>query len=147
MKVRILILLILYISIFSLKVEEFGDDGEDSPEEEYPDIDECESTYNPKGWEECRNKGTYTKNWVCCFFRGTRPDISNQTYCADVLRKNISTPEKRKIVEEQIKNGTYWEDMRQPFDLKEMICFDSDNSAKNIYGSKFVLILLFLFFI
>ena len=114
--------------------------------------DACESTYNPKGWEECKGKGTYTPEEVCCFLRGTRPDIKNQTYCADIIIKNISTPEGRKNVEELIKNGTYWEDMTLPFKLEEMICYDSDiptppptpSSANKLVSSILILILVLL---
>ena len=108
--------------------------------------DACESTYNPKGWEECKGKGTYTPEEVCCYFKGTRPDIKNGSYCADVIIKDISTPEGRKEVEEKIKKGTYWEDMTLSFNLEQMICYDSDipASANKLVSSILILILVLL---
>ena len=97
-------------------------------EDPYAQIDECESTYNPKGWNECKGKKTYTNEWTCCFFDGKRPTEPNQTYCADVWTTDLNSRERRREVEKNITNGNYWawDDYQAPFILKNMICSDND---------------------
>ena len=96
----------------------------------YAERDECESTYHPKGWNECKGKGTYTNEWTCCFFDGKRPTEPNQTYCADVWTTDLNPRERRREVERNITNGNYWawDDYQAPFILKNMICSDEDVS-------------------
>ena len=96
----------------------------------YAERDECESTYHPKGWNDCKGKGTYTNEWTCCFFDGKRPTEPNQTYCADVWTTDLNPRERRREVERNITNGNYWawDDYQAPFILKNMICSDEDVS-------------------
>ena len=127
---KLYILLLLIISVYSLEV--------------YPDP--CELTWNPKGWEECRGKETDLEKEVCCYLEGTRKDIVNKTYCADIIAEDVSTPEKRQETIDRIKNGTYWNDTPVSLELTKMICYDKDlKGGYLLVPSLLVIILLFLF--
>ena len=79
-------------------------------------------------------------------FRGTRKDIVNKTYCADIIDEDVSTPEKRQETIDRIKNGTYWNDTPVSLELKKMICYDKDlKGGYLLVSSLLVIILLFLF--
>ena len=106
----------------------------------YPD--ECELTIEPSGWEDCKGKETDTKAEVCCFIRGKRAYThqNRKTWCADVERADIDTPEKMENTKKRIIDGTYWEDVNETFSLEEIICYES-----NIKFS-FLLLVLFLLF-
>ena len=124
------LLLLLIIAVYSLKV--------------YPDP--CELTWNPKGWEECRGKETDLEKEVCCYLEGTRQDIANKTYCADIIAEDVSTPEKRQETIDKIKKGIYWDDTPVSLNLTKMICYDKDLKGGYLLMSSFlVIILLFLF--
>ena len=163
MKMKYYLFLALIILAYSLKEEineeetaeeeaREEEEKEEREEEEYDPYaqrDPCESTYNPKGWSECKGKGTYTNEWVCCYIEGTRPDFPNKTYCADVWKEDIKTEEGKKQVEEDIRNGSYWawDDVPFPVDLQKMICKDNSDSYLNfkLMSSLFLLISIFVF--
>ena len=120
------------VNLRNLRKSKLGEEKEGEGEEEeydpYAQIDECESTYNPEGWSTCKGKATYTDEWTCCYFKGKRPNVANESYCADVWTTDLESLERRREVEKNITKGNYeaWDDYQAPFYLKNMICSDED---------------------